>query len=529
MQKAVSGKKQKKIAGNSASPGLARGKLFVVDPQEYADEKQSPAKEREKLEKALNQTCARLRKMMREVSEEEAGILEFQAELAEDPSLVESVLVDIDGGQGALAVWRKAMDAQVKDYEEADDEYFKARAADLADLRDQVMREIAGKGHAAIPDGSLVHAIELKASELLGANWESGGVVMAHGSVASHVAMLARARKIPMVVGAGWHPEQNGKECMLDAEKGVLVLNPGKSDIEAYEKRSVELKEIAKDAAKHLHEKARTAEGERVTTYVNIASVEETKSANPDDCDGIGLARTEFLFSARLADEKDQEASYKSLVKWAKGKPVTIRTLDAGGDKPIAGYTMPSEQNPFLGIRGLRLSLRYPEVFAAQVRSILRASEEGPVKIMLPMVTVPSELEQAKSIIGVECKKLGVAKVPAIGMMVEVPASAMMIDRFDSDFFSIGSNDLMQYLSAIGRDSSGMDELADGCMPSLLELVGRVVEHGKNIGKEVSLCGELAGDPRFTHSLLDCGLRVFSMAPARLGEVKAEISKWQEP
>lgn len=518
---------EKRLTGHCASPGLARGKVLVLAKKRHQDEKLSPDKEKEKLSDALAKACAQLRQMMDRADKDAAAILEFQVELAGDESLTEDAFADISQGAGALEAWHKVMDDQLADYASDQDEYFKARGADLADLRDRVSRALTGAGEERIPDGSLVHAKDMAASEFLSCDWEGGGVILAGGSVASHVAMLARARNVPMVVGVGSHPGLAGRDCMVDAQQGVVVVEPGKEDLLLFEKRKEELALRAGEAARHLHEQAKTAGGERVQVAINVASVEDTEGVDPNDTDGIGLARTEFLFKSRLAGEQEQHASYLSLVKWAQGKPVTIRTLDAGGDKPIPGYTADGESNPFLGLRGLRLSLARPEVFAVQLKAILRAAEHGPVKVMLPMVTSASEFAAARELYGNVAKDLGVSDMPPLGMMVEVPAAAMMIESFDADFYSIGSNDLTQYVSACGRDVAGLDDLALESLPAVLELVAKVVEHGNATGKEVSLCGEMAGDPERTGDLLGCGLRSFSMASSRLGEIKAAIANWK--
>lgn len=515
-----------RLEGRCASSGLARGRVHVLARAERGGERLSPEEEEAKLSGALESAAEQIEGIMADSDREAAEILEFQVELARDPSLAEDAVAAVRAGKGALEAWREAMDAQVAEYEAGDDEYFRARAADLADLRDRVALLISGGSEEPIPDGALVHADDLTASRFLSASWEGGGVFLARGSAASHVAMLARSRNVPMVVGTGWHPEVDGEECLLDASEGSVVSRPDDAAVAQFDGRMAAELERAKEAERHLRMPAKTAAGERVLTAVNVASAEDARYLDPSFADGIGLARTEFLFKGRLAGEEEQLASYQSLVKWADGRPVTIRTLDAGGDKPIPGFTVDGESNPFLGTRGLRLSLSRPEVFRVQVRAILRAAEEGPVKLMLPMVTLADELAKARDVIADEAKALGMQDLPPVGIMVEVPAAAMTVDAFDADFYSIGSNDLTQYVAAAGRDVAGLEGLAEGSLPAVLELVRRVAEHGRRTGSEVSLCGELAGDPEMTADLLGAGLRSLSMAPGRLGAVKAAIAKW---
>jgi phosphotransferase system enzyme I (PtsI) len=267
---------------------------------------------------------------------------------------------------------------------------------------------------------------------------------------------------------------------------------------------------------------------------INVTGLAELRGLDPADVDGIGLMRTEFLFQGReqLPTEEEQYQIYKRMVEWAAGKPVTIRTLDAGGDKPIAGLTQPGDINPFLGVRGVRLSLRHLDVFRAQLRALARAATAGNLKVMIPMVTVPEELDQCRTLFGQAIDELhreGVeAKMPPLGMMVEVPAAALTVEDFNADFFSIGSNDLIQYVAAASRDEP---QLADLARPSraVFALIRSVVEHAASASREASLCGDLAGEPEQVAALLDQGLRIFSVAPGALGPVRAAIARYTGP
>ena len=229
-----------------------------------------------------------------------------------------------------------------------------------------------------------------------------------------------------------------------------------------------------------------------------------------------------------LPDEEAQCQAYRRIVVWADGRPVTIRTLNAGGDKPIEGVTMDGESNPFLGVRGIRLSLRNPALFRVQLRALARASVAGDLRIMLPMVTVPAELEAARKLLDETLESLAHDNVPAgrprLGIMIEVPAAAIAIDQFDADFFSIGSNDLTQYVTAAGRDIGAVADLADPTNPAVLRLIALVVKHGRETGREVSLCGDAGGDPRAIGALLRAGLRSLSVAPGSVGAAKRAIA-----
>jgi phosphotransferase system enzyme I (PtsI) len=246
--------------------------------------------------------------------------------------------------------------------------------------------------------------------------------------------------------------------------------------------------------------------------------------------DGIGLVRTEFLFHdrERLPDEDEQYTVYHQIAKWAAGRPVTIRTLDAGGDKPIAGLTRAGESNPFLGVRGVRLSLRRPEVLMVQLRALVRAAVHGNVKVMVPMIALPDELERCRQLLAQAVRELqasGVqAAMPPLGMMVEVPAAALTLADFDADFYSIGSNDLLQYLMAASRDEPELAALASPG-PAFWRLLEDMTDYGRAARREVSLCGDLASDAQYVPQLLRRGLRTLSVAPAALASVKAAVRR----
>jgi phosphotransferase system enzyme I (PtsI) len=278
-------------------------------------------------------------------------------------------------------------------------------------------------------------------------------------------------------------------------------------------------------------ESARTADGRRIAVHLNVAAPEDLAGLDPAICDGIGLVRTEFLFEASqgLPDEDTQYTVYRRILDWAKGKPVTIRTLDAGGDKPIAGLTVDGESNPFLGLRGIRLSLARPEVFRVQLRALSRAAVHGTLKVMLPMITVPSELDRASAMLDAEVTALraeGTACArPPLGIMVEVPAAALRAGDFGAAFYSIGSNDLTQYTMAAARDIGAVADLNDSGNPAVLALIARTVEAGRKRGVEVSLCGDAAADTRLTAALLATGLITLSVSPIAVARLKAAIAK----
>jgi len=315
-----------------------------------------------------------------------------------------------------------------------------------------------------------------------------------------------------------------------DGDAGALIVDPDPEERADYERRLAEQSQ-AREAASSFSGPVVTANGEPVRLMINVTGLAELRDMDPSKVDGIGLMRTEFLFQGRekLPTEEEQYRIYRQMAEWAAGKPVTIRTLDAGGDKPIAELTEPGDLNPFLGVRGVRLSLKRLDVFRLQLRALARAAVAGNLKVMIPMVTVPEELDRSRELFGLAIDELRgegyEAAMPPLGMMVEVPAAALAIEDFNADFYSIGSNDLIQYVMAASRDEP---QLADLARPSrvVFNLIGHVVDHANRRGREASLCGDLAGDPQQVASLLDQGLRSFSVAPGALGPVRAAIARY---
>ncbi len=525
-----------RYAGRSASPGLAAGRivpLAAVAGRRTASG--DPGDEAAALRTAMAAAAAELAVLAASAPVDAAEILGFQLALLDDDALSEPAFAAIAADTPADIAWRAALDAEIAGYVAAGDEHFRARAADLRDLRDRVLAHLAGIG--GVPDvapGSIIAASDLPPSRFLAIDWRQGGaILLSEGSGTSHVAMLARSRGIPMVVGLRVDPTMLAGEGLVDATAGAVVIDPSPSSLRAFERRRRSEAAEAAVAVSLVDKPARTADGETVAVQLNITEPGELATLSTAVCDGIGLVRTEFLFhgdghGGGLPDEEAQFAVYRRIAEWAGGKPVTIRTLDAGGDKPIEGLTVDGESNPFLGVRGIRLSLVRLEVFRIQLRALARAACHGNIKIMLPMVTVPAELDAARTLLDETMATLAALGVPArrppLGIMVEVPATALAIDLFDADFFSIGSNDLTQYVMAAGRDIAAVADLADPLNPAIIRLIRSIVAHGRAVGREVSLCGGAAGDPAVVPHLLAAGLRSLSVAPAALGRTKAAIA-----
>ena len=524
-----------RLTGRAASPGLAVGPVTVLSAAvESRRAIGDAAPESAALEAAIEGAASELAELAEAQQGEAADILEFQVALLEDDALAEGAFKAISAGSSADQAWRSALDAEIAGYRSAEDEYFRARAADLVDVRDRVLDRLNGSDRsAAITGGSIVASDDISPSAFLAADWTRGGaIVLAAGSSSSHVAMLARARGAPMVVGLGplsWDGRPPAL-ALVDGDAGTVIFDPEPETRSLFENRMKSARAALALADAGRTKPALTADGRRITVLLNIAGPDELTGLDPAICDGIGLVRTEFLFEASrgLPDEETQYAAYRRILDWAEARPVTIRTLDAGGDKPIPGLTIDGESNPFLGLRGIRLSLSRPEIFRLQLRALARAAVHGALKVMLPMVTVPEELDRARELLDEEVSALkakGMACArPSLGIMVEVPAAALRAEDFDAGFYSIGSNDLTQYTMAAARDIGAVADLNDTGNPAVLGLIARTVAAGRARGVEVSLCGDAAADTRLTKALLATGLTTLSVSPLAVARLKAAIA-----
>lgn len=525
------------FCGIGVSGGVVIGPLHRLESAAAAQRRFTSADEETRVFRAaLGTARSQLGALIAAQDQLASDILEFQFALLDDEELLTPVHDAIANGMPCDAAWSATLDAEIAAYKTAGDDTLAARADDLADLRERVLRVMSGAAQSeeSIRDGAVVITEDLTPSRFLDLPWgQIGGVATLGSSPVSHVSILARARGVNFLVGleADLSALATGRSAILDAPGGTLIVSPHGETLERARARIGAEQEEAADIAALLPRPARTAQGEAVDVLVNIDEPDRLDAIAPEHCNGVGLTRTEFLFTGeRLPDEDEQYAFYRRLVDWAGGRAVTIRTLDAGGDKPIAGLTRAGEANPFLGVRGIRLSLDQPEIFRVQLRALARAAALGPLNVMLPMVTVPDELTRARDMLAEEVAALERSGVPCamprVGMMVEVPAAALTAADFDADFYSIGSNDLIQYATACARDSGALARLADPLNPAVLELIGRTVNAAQQRGVSVSLCGDMASTPQLIAPLLDTGLRTLSCAPAQIGPVKLAVSRY---
>ncbi len=519
--------------GIAASDGLFMGPVRRLAVQAGARQGSGePALETAALQEAIAAALADIASLMNRVTGEAQDILSFQLAMLEDEALAAPALAALAAGAAAHVAWADALDAEIAGYEASDDDYFRARTADLKDIRDRVQRHLAGGGNTAGQPGAVLVGEDIAPTTFLETDWSAGGAIaLAHGSTTSHVAMLARARGIPMVVGLGSTPG-DAAVLAVDGGTGQVLADPDEAERQTF-RTALDRQGKARAAEDRFRlEPAVRRSGARVDVLINVASVEELAHVDAAACDGIGLMRSEFLFrdGAPLPGEEMQYRAYRRLLDWAGGKPVTIRTLDIGGDKPIRGLTPEGETNPFLGLRGVRLTLAHEDVFSTQLRALARAAVHGDLKVMFPMVTVPEELARSAALFDScleDLRRQSIAcRRPPLGIMVEVPAVAIAPELFSAAaFFSIGSNDLTQYVTAASRDDARVAALNDPSHPAVTRLIAQVARYGREAHIPVSLCGDMASEPRHLAGLLDAGLTSLSVAPARIARVKSAISE----
>jgi phosphoenolpyruvate-protein phosphotransferase (PTS system enzyme I) len=530
-----------RFQGISAAVGLARGRIRVLrdgrDDAGYA--LGTPAEELSRLKRAIERSLEQLRDLAGRVDGEAAAILEFQCELLDDPDFLAGATNAVRDGTAAIDAWGSALVDEIAQYRSGSDDVLSARADDLADLKARVERNLLGVAEMGVSTAGTTEATVLVAEMLTPSRFLEldldaiVGIATAKGSPTSHVCILARARAVPMVVGCGDGlidlPE--GTEAILDADAGLFVSEASEAELDAFDGRLLVRRTRQNAAHVRQNEPAVTANGEPVRIYANVDRPRLLAGMDVTPFDGVGLVRTEFLFEDGLfPDEQQQYEAYCAILRWADGRPVTIRVLDVGGDKPIAGLTLDGEANPFLGVRGIRL-LRYrPDIFRTQLRALARAAVHGDLKVMVPMVSVPRELAEFRVQMAAVISDLSASgascRLPPIGMMVEVPSAALTAADFDADFFSIGTNDLTQYTLAAARDEYRLNELVHEGTEAVSKLIEMVVEAGRRKNVEVSVCGDMASVPEQVAMLLQAGVRSLSLAPASVAAVKEGVRGW---
>jgi len=544
------------LTGIAASPGIAIAKAFryahaaIEAPQraEVADCAAEAERFRSAVARAKTEIEAIRESTERRLGAAKAEIFEAHVMLLEDPDLVDAVLEQIENeSANAEYALHEVTGMIVEMLRGMDSEMLRERAADVLDVSGRVMSHLLGRPYAAlsgITEETVVVAQDLTPSDTAQLDMDYvRGFVTEIGSRTSHSAIMARSLELPAIVGAGKAAAgiPHGATIVLDAIEGRIVVDPSEAELaqyrtkkEAYDRRTAELKQLAK-------EPSISADGVHVELAANIGGVEDVAKALENGADGVGLFRTEFLYMGRssLPTEEEQYETYRHVLDKMNGKRVVIRTLDIGGDKELPYLSLPKESNPFLGLRAVRFCLSREDVFRTQLRALLRASTAGKLNIMFPMIAVAAELRQAKAILAEERAKLEREGVPVagdieVGIMIEIPAAALNADYLakEVDFFSIGTNDLIQYTMAADRMNDSVSYLYQPYHPSILRLVRMVIQAARREGKWTGMCGEMAGDLTAIPLLLGLGLGEFSMSassvlPARELVKRLSRAEWE--
>jgi multiphosphoryl transfer protein len=527
------------LRGLPAAPGIASGPARRLQraeldlPDHHVDD---PEKEWAALQEALDKVRREIRHTRQETAarmgEEHASIFDAHVLLVDDETLIEPARRAIfEDHHNAAQAYGNAVSAIVERYRSLDDDYQAARADDLSAIAGQVLSALAGRDAAreTLAEAGIVVADDLTPAQTVGLDADRArGIVTAFGGPTAHSAILARALGIPAVVGIGESvlDVADGSMLLLDGTSGLVYVDPPQDVLDDYEERAGALNAAAHAAQSSAKVPAVTTDGRRIDVVANIGSLDDVSAALESGAEGVGLLRTEFLFLERETPPTEEEhfEAYEEICRSLEGRPVIIRTLDAGADKPIPYMRHAAEANPFLGARGLRLALLEERLFVAQLRAVLRVAADWPVKVMFPMVSTVDELHAATTILDRERRSLGTV-MPETGIMVEVPGAAIMADVFSSavDFFSIGTNDLSQYVMAAERTNSRVAALADALHPAVLRMIHTVAEAAEDAGKWVGVCGELAGDPAAALILVGLGIKELSMSAPSIPGVKEAI------
>ncbi len=525
------------LQGVCAAPGLACGPLFRLNGIELpADTGEHSADEQlQRLDAALEQVRSDIRHTLNQARQrkhvEEEDIFAAHLALLEDPALLDAATGAIEKGSAATHAWRDAIQAQCAVLQALGKPLFAERSNDLRDLQQRVLRALLGEAwHFELPAGAIVSAHELTPSDLLQLSaQEAAGICMAEGGATSHVAILARGKGLPCVVALGTEVLEvpQGQRVVLDAANGRLELAPSDA-------RHAEVHQI-RDAQKLRRQRqqaeaqapARTTDGVTIDVAANVASSAEAQVAFENGADGVGLLRTEFLFVDRRTapDEQEQRQAYQAVLDAMSDKSVIIRTIDVGGDKQLDYLPLPVEANPVLGLRGIRLAQVRPELLDQQLRALLQVSPLERCRILLPMVSEVDELLQIRQRLDELCAELGLIQRPELGVMIEVPAAALMAEQLarHADFLSIGTNDLSQYTLAMDRDHAGLAARVDALHPALLRLIAQTCTGAAKHGRWVGVCGALASDPLATPVLVGLGVTELSVSPPQIGEIKDRV------
>jgi phosphoenolpyruvate-protein phosphotransferase len=532
-----SGSDGRRLRGVIASRGFAVGRSVTLGAAaiEVVEAGRGIAHESEELDRARAAVRSSLERLALAALPPARDVVDAHLEFLEDPELIAAARRSISRGKSAAFAWRQAIRESADALRALDDALMTERVADLLDIESQVLQALGGSARTSagdLPERSILIAHDLKPSQLIALDARKvAGICMAAGGPTSHAAILAAAIGLPALVALGDAALaiEDGTWIVLDAEQGHLVIAPDQESLASAE-RAVSARELRREAERAVaHADCRTLDGARIEVLANLSSLAEAQVAAKYGADGCGLLRTEFLFLDRDSppDEEEQTRQYQSIAHALSGRPLTIRTLDVGGDKPIAYLPLPAEANPALGLRGVRTSLWRPDLTRVQLRAILRVEPADQCRVLLPMITDGAEIKAVRRMLDEARRDIGVDGAVAIGAMIETPAAALGAERIarEVDFFSIGTNDLTQYALAMDRGHPDLAARIDALHPAVLRLIAMTVDAAAAHSRPVAVCGGLASDPAAVPLLIGLGVRELSVVPSLIPQLKALIRK----
>ncbi len=535
------------MKGIGVSSGIAIGCAVIAEKHEIEiPEYQSAdcAAETEKFQtslKAVTQETYDLREQVRvKMGEKQAQIIDAYIMIMEDPEVYGYTMSYLGEGWNVLKSVQSGYDDVIKIFEMMDDEYIRQRIDDIRDMKERILYHLLGKKPvdlSLLPENSIVVAHDLTTSDTAKLDVKHvRGFLTETGGVTSHTSIMARSLEIPAVVGAGdvLSAVKPGMVLAIDGTSGEITLEPSEEDARLLSEKVEKILEHKKLIACFKERKAQTADGCDKDVFANIGSPKDLEKALQYGCEGIGLFRSEFLYLERetLPSEEEQFSAYKAVLAGMQGKPVIVRTLDVGGDKRLPALALPHEENPFLGYRAIRICLSMLDLFKTQLRALLRASTYGNLQIMFPMISSLGELREAKAVlkeVREDLKREGIpfCETVKVGMMIEIPSAALLAHKLakECDFFSVGTNDLVQYTVAVDRGNERISSLYTHYHPSVLRLISYTIQCAHQNGIPCGMCGEAAADVRLLPALVAMGLDEFSASASSILDVKYTLSK----
>lgn len=530
------------LNGISGSSGAVKGKIVF-----FKIESANKTADKLDLEEARQICIKKMKKLysktLENVGEEEAKIFSAYEMLFKDEALFQPIRKSIESGVSEEQAINNECSKVCMIFESMKDEYMRQRADDIKFICSMLIKCIKGEDYDfELPEGSepvILAAKELSPADTMNLDVKRlAGIITELGGTTSHTVILSKSLGIPAVVGTkelmNYSDKYDGLFGLLDGDKGILICEPDEASVSEFDKRIEEERKLKNEISKFNDKEAVTKDGKQVSVLCNIGSPKDLSCVKDTVYNGVGLYRSEFLYVNGKSKPKfdEQIKSYKTVIDTVYPNPVTIRTLDIGGDKEVSYLNLPKEENPFLGNRGIRLCFCMEELFTEQIKAILKSADGKKVKIMFPMITELNEIKKAREFVEnalqelyghTDCKKANVD----VGIMIETPAAAVMSDKFSKycDFFSIGTNDLIQYVTCADRGNDSIQEIYNPFNPAVIRMIRKTIEEGKKAGIEVSVCGDLAANVNFIPLLLGIGLEKFSVPGTLVNKVKYLLSK----